>query len=305
MQFGKVESIEGIDLSLPADHPDTAKVLGGKEFKKFNAFVGCAKWNKQDLKNFYPKGTKDELAYYASQFNSIELNATFYQAYGKEQFEKWYTKTPKGFKFFPKIPQAISHLKRLNNVKTLTDEFCNSVTGLEEKLGMIFLQMHDNFKPKDFERLEKFVTEFPKGTPLAIELRNTEWFNSKEEADRVCKLFKKHNVTNVIVDTAGRRDLLHMRLTSSYAFIRYVGANHESDYTRIDPWVERINKWRKNGLKELYFFVHQNHEVESPLLSAHFITKINKKLGLELHIPKEPEQKKPKATKGKGQSTLF
>lgn len=94
MKFGNVDNIEKIDLSLPPDHTDTAKVLGGKEIKKLNVFVGCAKWNKQDLKNFYPKGTKDELAYYASQFNSIELNATFYQKFEREKFEKWQSKTP-------------------------------------------------------------------------------------------------------------------------------------------------------------------------------------------------------------------
>jgi len=303
MKFGSVENMEGIDLRLPPDHPDTAKVLGGKAVKNLNIFVGCAKWNKQDLKNFYPKGTKDELAYYASQFNSIELNATFYQLFGKNQFEKWNNKTPKGFKFFPKIPQVISHLKRLDNVKTLTSEFCNSVTGLEEKLGMVFLQMHDNFKPKDFERLEKFVIEFPKNIPLAIELRNTKWFSTKVEAERVCKLFKKHNVTNIIVDTAGRRDLLHMRLTTPIAFIRYVGANHESDYTRLDPWIKRIAKWKKEGLKELYFFIHQNHEEESPLLSAYFIDTTNKKLGSNLHVPVKPELAKSKSIKG--QKTLF
>ncbi|MES2138175.1 MAG: DUF72 domain-containing protein [Bacteroidota bacterium] len=303
MKFGSVENIEGIDFTLPADHTDTAIILGGKAEKKLKIFVGCAKWNKQDLKNFYPKGVKDELSYYSTQFNSIELNATFYQAYGKDQFEKWHDKTPKEFKFFPKIPQVISHLKRLNSVKTLTDEFCNSLAGLEEKLGMVFLQMNENFKPKDFERLEKFIVEFPKGIPLAIELRNTEWFNTKAEADRVCKLFKKHKVTNIIVDTAGRRDLLHMRLTTPIAFIRYVGANHESDYTRLDPWIKRIVKWKKEGLKELYFFVHQNHEVESPLLSAYFIDTINKKLELNLHIPVKPELTKTKTIKG--QKTLF
>ncbi|MDP1747683.1 MAG: DUF72 domain-containing protein [Bacteroidota bacterium] len=303
MKFGSVENIEGIDFTLPPDHPDTTIILGGKAEKKLTAYVGCAKWNKQDLKNFYPKGIKDELEYYASQFNSIELNATFYQAFGKEQFEKWRTKTPKGFKFFSKIPQVISHLKRLNSVKILTDEFCNSLAGLEEKLGMVFLQMNENFKPKDFERLEKFIVEFPKGIPLAIELRNTEWFNTKAEADRVCKLFKKHKVTNIIVDTAGRRDLLHMRLTTPIAFIRYVGANHESDYTRLDSWIKRIAKWKKEGLKELYFFVHQNVEVESPALSAYFIDTINKKLELNLHVPAKPEVTKTKTIKG--QKTLF
>lgn len=300
MKFGSVESIEGIDFSLPKDHLDTKIVLGGKEAKKLNISVGCAKWNKTDLKNFYPKGTKDELAYYSTQFNSIELNATFYQSYGKEQFIKWKEKTPKGFKFFPKIPQTVSHLKRLNEVKTLTDEFCLSVSGLEEKLGMIFLQMHDNFKPKDFDRLEKFVREFPKDIPLAVELRNAEWFNVKEDFEKVSNLFKKYKVTNVIVDTAGRRDILHMRLTTSTAFVRYVGDNHGCDYTRLDPWVERIVKWKKEGLKELYFFLHQNHELESPLLSAYFIERLNKKLGVKLHIPEKPVAKS-KAAKGQGE----
>ena len=304
MKFGKVDSIEGIDLSLPKDHIDTADALSGKEAKKLNVYVGCAKWNKQDLKNFYPKGVKDELEYYSTQFNSIELNATFYQAYSKEQFIKWKEKTPKGFKFFPKIPQTISHLKRLNGVKNLTDEFCHSITGLEEKLGMVFLQMHDNFKPKDFERLEKFIVEFPKGIPLAVELRNTEWFSTKSESDRVYELFKKHKITNVIVDTAGRRDLVHMRLTTPIAFVRYVGDNHGCDYSRLDPWIERISKWKKSGLKELYFFIHQNHELESPLLSAHFIKKLNQKLDLDLHIPVKPETV-VKVKAGKGQHSLF
>ncbi len=304
MKFGSVESIMGIDFSLPKDHHDTKKVLGGKESKKLEISIGCAKWNKTDLKNFYPKGTKDELAYYSTQFNSIELNATFYQLYGKEQFVKWKEKTPKGFKFFPKIPQTVSHLKRLNEVKNLTDEFCLSVSGLEEKLGMIFLQMNDNFKPKEFDRLEKFVREFPKGVPLAVELRNAEWFTIKEEFEKVTALFKKYKVTNVLVDTAGRRDIVHMRLTSSTAFVRYVGDNHGCDYSRLDPWVDRIAKWKKEGLKELYFFLHQNHELESPLLSAYFIEKLNRKLGLKLHVPEKPQLTKVKSN-NKNQKSLF
>src|SRR4051812_22705399 len=120
MQFGSVETVEGIDFSLPKDHSDNKKILGGKEAKKFIAYVGCAKWNKSDLKNFYPKGTKDELGYYSTQFNSIELNASFYTRYPKTQFEKWHDKTPKDFKFFPKVIQDISHRKRLNDAQKFT-----------------------------------------------------------------------------------------------------------------------------------------------------------------------------------------
>ena len=102
MKFGSVESLIGIDLSLPADNNDTIKVLGDTATKRMEVAVGCAKWNKTDLKNFYPKGTKDELAYYSTQFNSIELNATFYQSYGREQFIKWKEKRLKDSNFFRK-----------------------------------------------------------------------------------------------------------------------------------------------------------------------------------------------------------
>jgi uncharacterized protein YecE (DUF72 family) len=98
-----------------------------------------------------------------------------------------------------------------------------------------------------------------------------------------------------------------MRLTSPVAFVRYVGANDKSDYDRLDPWIERISKWKKEGLKEVYFFVHQNLELESPLLSAYFIEKLNKKLGVKLHVPEKPEPPKPKAkaVKSKSQTKLL
>ncbi|MCR6637804.1 MAG: DUF72 domain-containing protein [Sporocytophaga sp.] len=146
--------------------------------------------------------------------------------------------------------------------------------------------MHDNFGPKNFDRVEKFINEFPKAIPLAIELRNKDWFQNTAEAERLYKLMETKKKTNIIVDTAGRRDMLHMRLTTPKAFIRYVGANHESDYSRLDDWLKRIKKWRGEGLQELYFFVHQNVEKESPLLSAYFIKKLNKAFELDIQIPK-------------------
>lgn len=79
--------------------------------------------------------------------------------------------------------------------------------------------------------------------------------------------------------------MLHMRLTTNAAFVRYVGANHDSDYTRLDDWLERIKSWKQQGLEKLYFFVHQNVEEASPLLSAYFIRKMNESLGTALKVP--------------------
>jgi uncharacterized protein YecE (DUF72 family) len=290
MKFGSVDNPGSIDFTLPEDHPDTLKVLKQMGGDKLDAYVGCAKWNKKDLKGFYPRGTKDELTYYSRQFNSIELNATHYKTYGPEQAQEWKDKTPSGFKFFPKVVNSISHFKRLKGVEAPLEEYLHGMRGFGDQLEMVFLQLRDDFKPKDFDRVQRFVEIWPDEIPLAIELRHTDWFNDATVADQVYQLFEKHGVANVITDTAGRRDLLHMRLTSPVAFIRYVGANHESDYTRLDDWVERLTFWKEQGMEKLYFFVHQNMEKESPMLSAHFIKNINRELGTELDIPGENEQ---------------
>ena len=291
MKFGQVDDPSQIDFTLPKDHPQTKFILNQNKKSLENISIGCAKWNKTDLKGFYPKGTKDELTYYATQFNSIELNATFYGMPTAEQVQTWKEKTPKDFKFFPKITNTVSHFRRLLNVTDVVTQFASAVLNFDEKLGMVFLQLHDNFKPKDYERLEKFVQDWPKEVPLAIELRNTEWFTNEEVFNTVCELFEMNNITNIIVDTAGRRDMLHMRLTTSDAFIRYVGANAESDYARLDDWLERIKVWKKEGLQNLYFFVHQNVEKASPLLSAYFIKNVNKEFGTNIHIPTMASEK--------------
>ncbi|WP_420322516.1 DUF72 domain-containing protein [Flagellimonas sp.] len=295
MKFGKVEHPELIDFTIPKDHPDTAVVLSkNKAPDKTNIYVGCAKWNRQDLKNFYPRGTKDELVYYSSQFNSIELNATFYRIFPAEQYQKWYDKTPEGFKFFPKMTQDVSHLRRLNDkVYEITDRYLEVTSLLKEKLGTIFLQMHNNFGPKNWDRVVRFVEYWPKEFQLALEFRHTDWFNDEKVAHELYHLLEENNMANVLVDTAGRRDLMHMRLTNNEAFVRYVGANHKSDYPRLDDWIDRLSQWKNMGLQNIHFFVHQNLELESPLLSAHFIEKLNKKFDAKLTVPNTLVKVKP------------
>ncbi|QLL58574.1 MULTISPECIES: DUF72 domain-containing protein [Empedobacter] len=288
MKFGKVENPELVDFTLPKTPNETIELLNSYDkTNNFEVYVGCAKWNKQDLKNFYPPKTKDELSYYSTQFNSIELNATYYRSPSKENVETWANKTPKDFKFFPKIPQSISHYGRLQNVTDKLTQYLDAVALFEDKLGMIFLQMHENFAPKDFDKLQNFIENFPKGYPLAVELRHEDWFSNEENFNRLITLLEKHNISNIIVDAAGRRDMVHMRLTSSEAFVRFVGANIPSDYERLDEWIDTIKLWKAEGLQKLYFFIHQNLELESPMLAKYFIKKLNNDLDLDIRGPQD------------------
>ena len=187
MKFGNVSNPEQIDFTLPQDHPKTKEVLS--KFAKQstpNLYVGCAKWNRTDLKGFYPRGTKDELQYYATQFNSIELNATFYRIFSPEQFATWNSKTPEDFKFFPKLVQNISHYKRLSSeAQPYVDDFIASAKELKEKLEMCFLQLPNNFAPKSIDRLQPFFESWPNDIPLAVEFRHTDWFNDNDIAPQL------------------------------------------------------------------------------------------------------------------------
>lgn len=296
MQFGKVENAHLIDFSLPTTPIQTKTILKETNNNKNqpNIYIGCAKWNAQDLKHFYPRGTKDELAYYSSQFNCIEMNSSFYRIFPTSQFKIWKGKTPPEFRFFPKIYQGISHQNRLKDCQQFISAYANSVQQLGNQLEMCFLQMNEHFAPTNdhFNRLELFFQQWSQtNIPLALELRHTDWFNHATTATNLYQLLTQYKITNIITDTAGRRDLLHMRLTTNAAFIRYVGANHPTDYSRIDDWVIRLREWIHFGLSNIYFFVHQNNEIESVKISRYFIKQLNQELNINLKLPRVlPEQ---------------
>lgn len=290
MKFGSVQNPGEVDFSLPADHRGLDHVLSAASVtSKPAVFVGCAKWNRQDLKGFYPRGTKDELTYYGKRFNAVELNATFYRNFSPDQVAGWYEKVPEGFRFFPKVNQQISHRKWLSDTGEATEKFLDSVVHFREKRGTVFLQLRDKFSPKHFGRVVHFVEAWPREWPLAIEFRHSAWFNDPKVADELYALLEENDVANVIVDTAGRRDLMHMRLTNTEAFIRFVGANHASDYTRLEAWTRRLKAWRDKGLDNIHFFIHQNKEKESPRLASHFIKNLNRDLGTNLRDPLDGE----------------
>ncbi|MCH5690246.1 DUF72 domain-containing protein [Niabella sp. W65] len=84
--------------------------------------------------------------------------------------------------------------------------------------------------------------------PLAVEVRNENWFADPLHWSAFCDLLQKKKMANIIVDTAGRRDMVHMRLTTPEAFIRFVGCNDDAiDKKRLDDWLKRIKNGRKKA----------------------------------------------------------
>lgn len=293
MQFGRVPpaQLSKINFDLPEDPVETGNILSMHAKKKpdvISVYTGCAKWGRKDwIGKIYPKGTKegDFLHHYALRFNTIELNGMFYQIYGKETILKWKNKVGKDFLFCPKFYSGITHIRRLKNAEKLTDIFLESVYSFGKNLGPCFLQLSDNFTPKDFVVLERYLGFLPKDLEVFVEVRHPDWF-VKGCSDDFFSMLESKGKGLVITDAAGRRDCVHARLTVPKTFIRFVGNSlHKTDYTRVDEWVMKLKSWLDKGIHEIYFFMHQHDELHSPELCAYAIEELNKKCKLNLRIP--------------------
>lgn len=290
MKFGKVpvDELDSLNLNLPEDHPDTRQLLKEKTKSAPKVYAGCAKWGRKEwVGKLYPEGTKDKdfLDHYVRHFNAIELNSTFYGT-RKKVAEGWAQRAIEGFKFCPKFFRSISHYKRLKGAEEVTEAFLYIMDSFGDNLGPSFLQLPDNFTPSKFTDLEHFIRWLPKDVSVAVELRHTGWFTDDTVVDELFHMMRSHNKSMVITDTAGRRDCLHQRLTSDMVFIRFNGYDlHPSDYSRMDQWVDRLSEWFELGLKEVYFFAHQENEALTPATCDYFIKGINKKLGLNVKSP--------------------
>ena len=291
MDFGKIEAsqLDSIDLRLPADADRTARILStNKNTEKPKVYVGCAKWSRKDwIGKIYPKGTKDKefLGLYAQQFNCIEFNAIYYNLPSHQQVRDWKSKVGEDFLFFPKFTEVITHGKRLKNAQHETDLLLDVLSEFGENLGPMFLMPHPYIGPKKFDDIKNYLESLPRNLPLFLELRNYDWF-TLENKKLIFDLCEQLNFGSVITDTAGRRDCVHMELTTPFAFIRFVGNSlHKTDYTRIDDWVQRIKKWLDEGIQGVYFFMHQHDELYSPELVKYLIDELNKQCGLDLKPP--------------------
>ncbi|MBN1834780.1 MAG: DUF72 domain-containing protein, partial [Spirochaetales bacterium] len=126
--------------------------------------------------------------------------------------------------------------------------------------------------------LRQYLLSIPAELPLAVELRHPGWFRDPSFRE-IFAFLAGRGIGAVITDTLGRRDAVHMRLTTPLAFVRFVGNDlHESDYRRIDDWVARLGVWFAEGLEQAYFFIHQPNDAHTPTLADYLERRLDEQL---------------------------
>ncbi len=291
MEFGRVPTrqLNKLDLSLPPDPLKNKRHLKGKAARSPGLYMGCAKWGRPEwVGTLYPAKTreKDFLSLYVKHYNAIELNATHYKLYDAEVTAKWAAQA-KGSdcRFCPKMYKGISHFGNLSTKERMTLDFLRGTEGLGKHLGPIFIQLSDRFSPKRLDELISYLEKLPATHEYFIEVRHPAWFET-DGGEGLFNHLDRLKMGAVITDAAGRRDCVHMRLTTNKTFIRFVGNSlHKTDYQRCDEWIERLGNWYGRGLKETWFFMHMHDEARSPRLTQYFAEQVNKYLPLKLQEP--------------------
>lgn len=199
-------------------------------------YIGCSGWLYNHWQRpFYPDDLpkKDWLPYYASHFQTVEVNSTFYLSPSEKTVRGWYEKTPKDFLFTVKAHRYITHRKKLLDVKDAVAFFYQSLKPLKEKLGPILWQLPPRFTP-DTDRLEHFLTLLNKKRINILEFRNALLFENAEVYD----LAASYGVT---VCTVIAPDLPTIwKKTTDILYVRFHG---------VDEWYS--GKYSQKTLKNI------------------------------------------------------
>jgi uncharacterized protein YecE (DUF72 family) len=231
------------------------------------------------------------LRHYARLLPTLELNSTHYGLPDDTTLGRWRELTGPDFRFCPKLPQRISHDYGLGPLaEPEVRKFGQWLMRLgADRLGPAFLQLPPTFGPDLLPTLQRFLTFYKGAVPtptLAVELRHPLWYASPLAREEIFGLLEALELPAVITDVAGRRDVLHQRLTTPIAFIRFNGHYPAaSDYTRLDEWAERLADWLRTGLREVYFFLHEPDAQHVPVLARYLAEQITARTGLAVAAP--------------------
>jgi uncharacterized protein YecE (DUF72 family) len=222
--------------------------------------LGTIGWSYNFWKGpFYPKKTasKGFLAYYSKQFNTVEVDSTFYRIPTQSTVENWRMQVPEGFLFSLKFPQLITHIKALKDCQSETDAFLARIGSLGEKLGPLLLQFPPNFNATHMPDLVKYLQKLPKQHRYVVEVRNKSWLNQD-----LYSLLRDNKVALAWAETPLMAQ--NMEVTADFLYMRWEGdrkavngtlgkieADRKAD---LQMWAGRLKPFLDRGVEVFGYF---------------------------------------------------
>jgi uncharacterized protein YecE (DUF72 family) len=209
---------------------------------------------------FYPKGLRqrDELAWYASRFRTVELNNPFYRLPEPESLVRWRGAVPEGFVFAVKASRFLTHVKRLRDIAEPLALFLERVSILESRLGPILFQLPPNFQA-DADVLRRFLDQLSAQHRWVIEFRHPSW--------HAAEIYQElgSRAVGFCIPVGGRvqPDLV---TTAPFAYLRmHAGKGPGGGFTpqQLAGWARRIRALRRAG-KACYVYFNNDRGGHAP-----------------------------------------
>lgn len=232
--------------------------------------------------SYYPRDiiNYSMLEYYSKEFNTVEINYTFYKFPNVNTIKNWYTSTPANFKFSIKVNQLITHYKKLRNVGVLMRKFIKITSHLKNKLACLLFQFPTNFRynAENFRRLSFLHKYIPSNIKYAFEFRHPSWFN-----ENVYDLFNKHKwiitlsyYPNILIKkygfdtnfTPSISDYKNL-INTKYIYVRLHGSNSEYGGSHDIKTLKHIKKLiEDNNFSQAFIYFNNTDSLTSNLPSA-------------------------------------
>ena len=224
----------------------------------FQCYVGTSGWHYEHWRDrFYPEGlSKGEwLKFYASHFNTVELNSSFYRLPSESAFAVWYNSSPANFTFAVKVSRFITHIKRLKDTEEAVNKFTNRARILREKLGPLLYQLPPNMHRND-KVLDSFLSILPREMKHVFEFRHQSWLE-----EEVFQILRKYNAGFCVFDMSSAS--CPVVATADFAYVRFHGSTglYFSCYSdeELADWTRKLTSLASN-LETIYIYFNNDAE---------------------------------------------
>ncbi|MCV7321698.1 DUF72 domain-containing protein [Mycolicibacterium confluentis] len=217
--------------------------------------VGTSGWSYDHWKDvLYPPGTPvgRRLEHYVHEFDTVELNASFYRWPKDSTFAGWQQRLPHGFTMSVKAHRGLTHFRRLRDPEAWVERFERCWSALGDRREALLAQLHPDLT-RDDRLLDEFLTLVPDWIPVAVEFRHPSW-----DDDAVYRILERHNASYVVMSGAHLPCVL--RATSRLVYVRMHGPDRQNLYAGsysqqdLQWWAQRIDEWRGQGHDVLVYF---------------------------------------------------
>lgn len=220
--------------------------------------IGTSGWVYEHWKGiFYPeKLAQDELfGYYQDNFDTVEINYSFYRLPSESAFEGWHEQAQEGFTYAVKANRYITHMKKLKDPSEPVGDFLRRARLLKEHLGPILWQLPPRWHANP-ERFERFASILPDDLTHVFEFRDADWFQ-----DPIRDILEAHHLTFCIFSATGLD--CPVWVTSDVVYLRFHGIDgrYQGKYGEgnLAPWAERIRGWLSEGRTVFAYFNNDAH----------------------------------------------